>query len=630
MAKNKLIFGVFLLIFLIEMNFSSAEKNITGIVNDALDGTSANGLIITIWNPLNGLNDNVTDIIGSSGNSGVNNHYLFNCELLSAPCVQNDNLSIKVFSSLGNKYLTEVKNITVSASPEDTADNLTLNSPPNITLVSPVNFANSSSPLNLSCLAKDLDSNLNNASLWANWSFGWHLNQSLSLSGNSSNVTFQKSLSEGRYIWGCSVTDNLSVQNISSLNYTLTIDNTPPNINSFTLNESFTCGTLEYIRTTCISNDTLTGVESVTIESLDPSNSSQNFTTTLLSGTNDTFYSDIQLSTIGVWNFRCASTDFSNNSNTSSWENIKTHPNESEITSKSPYLSINNLDATENEVLTLNSTILNDGCTQTANFTIAFYFYDLLQGKLQLGFNQTLNLAGRTNTSVNTIWNAVIGENILSIELDIDDNVTEYNESNNIYNNTFSINSWQSLYGEITLQRMLRSSKNDEINFWSNDSTPSGNIFITSSENFVSWNTLIAIGKFTNMTNSSDDFSDIDNLLNMSNFNDSVKSTFSSDGINPNQTTSFLISQKQISQVPIINSGNTSNFITGLLWDYSDDVLDEGFSIDDKEDLVFAAKVNKQKQGSYGIYDYEITIPVRLRSYSGPSSQNIYLYYDLT
>ena len=60
------------LIFLI--GFSSAAHYIVGIVNDAKDGTPADDLTVTLWNPLNGLSDNLTDIVGVNGNSGTNNN----------------------------------------------------------------------------------------------------------------------------------------------------------------------------------------------------------------------------------------------------------------------------------------------------------------------------------------------------------------------------------------------------------------------------------------------------------------------------------------------------------------------------------------------------------------------------
>ena len=55
------------------MPIVSAAHYVVGIVNDAGDGTGANGRSIVLWNPTIGIGDNQTDIIGISGNSGIDN-----------------------------------------------------------------------------------------------------------------------------------------------------------------------------------------------------------------------------------------------------------------------------------------------------------------------------------------------------------------------------------------------------------------------------------------------------------------------------------------------------------------------------------------------------------------------------
>jgi hypothetical protein len=110
----------------------SAAHFITGIVNDAGDRTSADGHIVTLWNPSEGISDNLTDTIGSSGNSGAENVYMIDCELLSNPCTLNDELNIRVINT-GDNYISETANVTVTGAGYDIADNITLNSPPNIT-----------------------------------------------------------------------------------------------------------------------------------------------------------------------------------------------------------------------------------------------------------------------------------------------------------------------------------------------------------------------------------------------------------------------------------------------------------------------------------------------------------------
>ena len=82
-----------------------------------------------------------------------------------------------------------------------------------------------------------------------------------------------------------------------------------------------------------------------------------------------------------------------------------------------------------------------------------------------------------------------------------------------------------------------------------------------------------------------------------------------------------------ISNVSVVNSTNSSNFQTGILWDASDSV---NGNYSGTEDVIFISDVQKQLQGEFGIYDYEIKIPSRLREYNSPNNLNtITLYYEL-
>jgi len=62
------------------------------------------------------------------------------------------------------------------------------------------------------------------------------------------------------------------------------------------------------------------------------------------------------------------------------------------------------------------------------------------------------------------------------------------------------------------------------------------------------------------------------------------------------------------------------------LWDSSDANNGE---YNGTQDVVFITKLNNNAPGRYGIYDYEIKIPVRLREYDTADSNNVYFYYDL-
>jgi len=203
----------------------------------------------------------------------------------------------------------------------------------------------------------------------------------------------------------------------------------------------------------------------------------------------------------------------------------------------------------------------------------------------------------------------------------------EDNESNNQANKTFSINSWQNIYGNTSVDKII-GGETINIKKWFNESYLEGNVFITDSESSINWLSLQAIGKTKTGGESSNDFLEIDELLNMTNFEDSISNVFS-ENQNPRETQSIIIYQREIQEIPIINSTSDSSFVTGILWDGLDDELDEEFDSEDKEDLVFVTPIKKNTEGSYGFYDYEIRIPSRLREYDNLDSQEVYLYYDL-
>ncbi|MCX6750037.1 MAG: hypothetical protein NTZ83_01115 [Candidatus Pacearchaeota archaeon] len=130
----KKIFTLNIIVIFLVLPLCSAAHYIVGLVENARDGTDANGHTIVLWNPTVGMNDNVSDVIGSSGNSHVNNIYMIDCELLASECNISNNLTLKIINN-GDNYVSEEKNVTVSGFGYDVVENITLNSPPNISSV---------------------------------------------------------------------------------------------------------------------------------------------------------------------------------------------------------------------------------------------------------------------------------------------------------------------------------------------------------------------------------------------------------------------------------------------------------------------------------------------------------------
>jgi hypothetical protein len=120
---------LFALLLVGNINFVLGAHYIVGYVENAKDGESANGKSVLLWNPLNGMLDNVSDIVGVGGNSGADNIYMIDCEMLSSPCNVGDILSLKIVNG-GDDYVSAIKNVSVTGAGFTIAENITLNSIP--------------------------------------------------------------------------------------------------------------------------------------------------------------------------------------------------------------------------------------------------------------------------------------------------------------------------------------------------------------------------------------------------------------------------------------------------------------------------------------------------------------------
>lgn len=130
--KNKLMINLFFILLVLPL--CSAAHYIVGIVENAKDGTLANGQTVLLWNPSVGIQDNLTDIVGPTGNSGTDNIYMIDCEMLSSGCNISSILTLMVTND-GDNYLSRQMNVTVGGFGYDLVNNITLHSPPNVSEV---------------------------------------------------------------------------------------------------------------------------------------------------------------------------------------------------------------------------------------------------------------------------------------------------------------------------------------------------------------------------------------------------------------------------------------------------------------------------------------------------------------
>jgi hypothetical protein len=618
--KDLLLWVILMLIFL---PGCSAAHYIIGTVEDAKDSTLANEHTIILWNPIVGIQDNLSDIIGPTGNSEQNNNYSIDCELLNTPCSEGDTLSLKVIDK-GDNYVSEEKNVTVTTNPEDYVENITLNSPPTTNLIFPSDFANiSNSQVNFNCSSSDLDNNLEEISLYGNWTGEWVLNETKDITSSEGFKIFTKDFSQGFYKYACKVTDNLSISSFSSQNNSFTVDLTKPEIESVLGNFSSSCDASPTVRINCTTQDQLLKIDNVIIQALSPSQII-NYSASLLTG--NTYYSDIPVNETGTWMFNCISNDSAGNINNLTSEEFQINSGTPELFINFTSITLNESNPFENQIVKINAIVENLGCTNAENVLVSFFEGDPDISGENIR-NVTINISQISSTPANISWNAKIGPNNIFVVADYNNLIDEENESNNKANKTLSINSWQYIYGNASVDKII-GDETENISKWFNESNLQGNIFITDSESSINWLSLQAIGKTKTGGESFNDFLEIDEILGMTYFEDPISEVFS-ENQNPKSTTNMLVHQKEILGVPIVNSTNNSSFVTGILWDSSDDILDGEFDSEDKEDIVFITPIKKNTEGSYGFYDYEIIIPSKLREYESLDSEKIYLYYDL-
>lgn len=280
----------------------------------------------------------------------------------------------------------------------------------------------------------------------------------------------------------------------------------------------------------------------------------------------------------------------------------------------STQLNASDLNPDELENVTFNGSIFNNGTVTAFNFVAA-----LVDGNCTTGTmiqNITINLSAGQNTTVNFSWSATpVGPHNISFCVNYINNVLEDDYTNNNITITINVKAYNDYFGNLTGNVTLDTNTNDtEYDWLFNDS---GNVIFTNSQVLVNFSALYALGRTTSGGVAVNDFSEADQALNMTGFNDSIQTLWATNASNPRQTTTFVVRGRTIDNVPYINSTNTSSFITGILWQSENSAE---FNATQMSPLLFVTKINQSQQGFYGTYDYEAHVPVLLRSYNSTSN----------
>lgn len=111
-------------IFVLIASAAEAAYPTVGIVNNASDGTPANGHTAIVYHP-GYKSEAISDLIGPSGNSKTDNWYLIDCELIIDSCEVGDVLLIEVTDN-GDGYVAGPVSLAVTGNGFDQAPSMTL------------------------------------------------------------------------------------------------------------------------------------------------------------------------------------------------------------------------------------------------------------------------------------------------------------------------------------------------------------------------------------------------------------------------------------------------------------------------------------------------------------------------
>ncbi len=293
----------------------------------------------------------------------------------------------------------------------------------------------------------------------------------------------------------------------------------------------------------------------------------------------------------------------------------------------------NNSNPKENQVIKITATIHNLAGVDIGNVTISFYEGDPDLGGVKIGSDIYTNLSMFSQINITKDWSSQMGPSEIFIVVDpplaTNGSFIELNESNNKASKSIDIGSWHFFYGDVlsSSNLVLADSLELRLTNWSTEDFNHGNVYITDYDSYISWGNLQSLGKTKLNSDSTSDFEEVDTLLNSTGYADSIYLTYTDFGA-PKYVSNIYSFDTSIHDVPVINSTNNSNFFTGILWDYSDDTNGE-FDLADKEDLIFISPINKNEEGTYGTYDYEIRVPAKLREYRTTDTRAAIFYVEI-
>jgi hypothetical protein len=278
----------------------------------------------------------------------------------------------------------------------------------------------------------------------------------------------------------------------------------------------------------------------------------------------------------------------------------------------------------ENDTINITAEIRNIGLNDAGNFTVQIRLGNPA-GALLGSFIMNLSVNESKNVTVN--YTLPIGDTTFHVLADVplatNGTVYEANESNNNASRLITVGSWQYVLGYQGGRLAVQDPTYSTVFDWIVQNTTGGNVFAADVDSNINWLNLTALSRNLSDQYVLSDFSNLDRKLGMENNSDNINNTYTASSL-PKELENISIFNKPVLNIPIFNSTNNSNFITGILWDSGDG----GLQFNASQDVLFITKIMMNTTGYNGTYDFELRVPARLRSYKG-GTDAVALYAEL-
>ena len=273
--------------------------------------------------------------------------------------------------------------------------------------------------------------------------------------------------------------------------------------------------------------------------------------------------------------------------------------------------------------------VSNEGLSDAEeSFNVSFYLGNPVEGGEFISSSLVPGLGSLDVVSVGADFDLSFGSNNVFVVVDPEDVVNETTVDNNVANNSLYVELYQYYFGSSSSDIVL--GKDDLSMFieYRNLSSRGGLVFFSDVDASFSYGDLQALTRNVDGGLVSGDFSALDDVMGTAGLSDSIRNTWGAGSEVPVETRTFNLPSGPVNNVPVVASTEYDDFVTGILWDTSDDSGNERFDSADKETVVFVTEINPSSEGRFGIYDFEVRVPATLRTYSG-SNEKLAFYIEI-